>query len=223
MKKEEKEQARKLRREGKSVREITELVGVSKSSVSLWVRDIELTPDQETKLAMRSPYSYQQGGKKTRDAAMKIRSAYQEQGREKARTITDPLFYGGCMLYWGEGAKNKNMVDFGNSEIPMVRLFKKFLETFFSIDPNRLKIQINCYNDYHTVEEIEVFWLKELNLTREQVTKTVVNNRSRASNKKGRKLEYGTCSLRYCSTEIVQEIFGAIQEFGQFTNKDWLG
>jgi transcriptional regulator with XRE-family HTH domain len=40
----EREEARRLRRdEGLSVKELAGLLGVSKSSVSLWVRDIELT------------------------------------------------------------------------------------------------------------------------------------------------------------------------------------
>jgi transposase len=51
MKKPEREIVRALRRdEGRSMREIAEMVGVSKSSVSLWVRDIDLTPEQHEAL-----------------------------------------------------------------------------------------------------------------------------------------------------------------------------
>ncbi len=45
-------EARRLRRdEGKSVKEIAKLVGCSKSSASMWVRDTELTLEQKTELA----------------------------------------------------------------------------------------------------------------------------------------------------------------------------
>jgi transposase-like protein len=44
MKAAEREQARRLRREGSGVRAIALTLGVSRSSVSRWVRDIELSP-----------------------------------------------------------------------------------------------------------------------------------------------------------------------------------
>jgi predicted transcriptional regulator len=52
----ERERARLLRREGGcSVKEIARIVGVSRSSVSLWIRDIELTPKQHAALQARNP------------------------------------------------------------------------------------------------------------------------------------------------------------------------
>jgi transposase-like protein len=47
MKTEERNEARRLRAEqGASVKELARLLGVSRSSVSLWVRDIELAETQ---------------------------------------------------------------------------------------------------------------------------------------------------------------------------------
>lgn len=46
MKKHKRRKARELRRNGLSVRAITKEVNCAKSSVSLWVRDIEITPTQ---------------------------------------------------------------------------------------------------------------------------------------------------------------------------------
>jgi transposase len=52
----ERELARHLRRnEGAAINEIARRVGVSKSSVSLWVRDIELTEAQRQALLERNP------------------------------------------------------------------------------------------------------------------------------------------------------------------------
>lgn len=50
MKRLEKERVRELRRTGASVKSIAEKVGVSQSSVSVWVRDIPLTDEQKRKL-----------------------------------------------------------------------------------------------------------------------------------------------------------------------------
>lgn len=46
----EQQQARELRSEGWSVRQIQQELGVSRSSVSLWVRDVPLSPEQVLRL-----------------------------------------------------------------------------------------------------------------------------------------------------------------------------
>jgi transposase-like protein len=64
VKTEERQLARTLRREeGASIREIALRVGVSRSSVSHWVRDIELTKQQHDELLRRNPaYNRQRSG-----------------------------------------------------------------------------------------------------------------------------------------------------------------
>ena len=37
----------------------------------------------------------------------------------------------GCMLYWAEGAKERNVVKFANSDAAMVRFFVRFLREGF--------------------------------------------------------------------------------------------
>ena len=44
-----------MRKEGRSYREIRDVVGVSKSTLSLWLRDVPLTDEQREALALRSP------------------------------------------------------------------------------------------------------------------------------------------------------------------------
>lgn len=40
--------------------------------------------------------------------------------------------------------------------------------------------------------------------------------------KRQNKLPYGTCRIAVCRTQVVQTIFGAIQEIGGFTRESWL-
>ena len=47
---EKKREARQYRRQGKSMKWIAERIGVARSSVSVWTRDIQLTPEQEEAL-----------------------------------------------------------------------------------------------------------------------------------------------------------------------------
>jgi hypothetical protein len=72
--------------------------------------------------------------------------------------------------------------------------------------------------------EIEQYWLDALGLSRASLTKSQVNAYSRSSGRKRRNvLPYGTCRVTVCSVDVVQHIYGAIQEYGGFERPEWLG
>jgi transcriptional regulator with XRE-family HTH domain len=218
--------AREIRRkEGASIKEIARRVGVSVSSVSYWVRDIELTPEQHTALAMRNvAYNRQMSGTWKQAANRRAeRVSYQENGRLLARAA-DPLFIAGCMLFWAEGGKHRNSLRFTNSDPEMVRFFSLFLRSFFDIETEAIRLTCNLFADHlERQREIEHFWLNIAGLPKTCLCKSTVNVYSKYSQKKRRnKLPYGTCRLTVSRTSVVQTVFGAIQEIGGFTRDAWL-
>jgi transcriptional regulator with XRE-family HTH domain len=129
MKTAERELARELRRtEGAAIKEIASRIGVAKSSVSRWVRDIQLTPEQHEQLLLRNPaYNRQRSGTWIQAARRRAeREAFQKDGALRVRE-GDVSFIAGCMLYWAEGAKDRNQLQFANSDPNMVRFFVDFL------------------------------------------------------------------------------------------------
>ena len=99
-KKEERLEARRLRREGMSIKAIAKALEIAKSSASTWCRDIILTEEQEQALQdsdIRRKAQIAAAEKNVRVHRDK-RLAYQEEGRQKARE-NDPLHVAGCMLY----------------------------------------------------------------------------------------------------------------------------
>lgn len=103
MKTAERERARQLRLdEGLPINEIARRLRVAKSSVSLWVRDIELTGDQHAQLRALNPaYNGQRSGARTiAERYRAIRRRAQEHGLALARG-GEQLHVLGCMLYWG--------------------------------------------------------------------------------------------------------------------------
>ena len=98
--------ARGLRQEGCSVKEIAEELGVSKSTVSGWVRDIMLTQAQVDRLKNKQKqYGAQnKGAQVNRKRAFNKRKLYQEEGRKRALNESTTLHLAGCMLYWAEGS-----------------------------------------------------------------------------------------------------------------------
>jgi transcriptional regulator with XRE-family HTH domain len=227
MKTEERELARKLRREeGLPINEIARRVGVSKSSISLWVRDIELTAEQHATLrAMNPAYNRQLSGwLRVAERHRANRLAAQESGRELARR-REPLHLAGCMLYWGEGAKGPpNQVCFSNTDPEMVRLFVKFLLTYFEIRDSDIRISCHLFADHlKRQREIERYWLSVAGLPSESLRKSVVNLYSRSSKRKRvNKLPNGTCQVVLSRVLVLQSILGSIQEYAGFTRAAWL-
>lgn len=217
--------ARRLRHEGRSIRDITRLVGVSKSSVSLWVRDIELSPEQEQALRERNVvYDRQRLGNKIWAAQCReLRIKWQEEGRVLARG-GDPLFAAGCMLYWAEGAKTRNVAQMTNSDPEVLRFFVGFLRRHFRVRDERFAVTCNLFTDHLPRQlEVEQFWLATLRLPQSCLKKSIVNHYSKYSQKKRQNmLPWGTTRVSVCRTEIVQTIFGAIQEYGGFDRPEWL-
>lgn len=230
MKQKEKEKARILRKQGHSIREIKDILGVSKSSVSLWVRDVELTPEQIKRLENLKKDNinkfikgYAQSGKRNVNYQVykKKRLEYQEEGRQK---IKDPRYISISMLYWGEGDKSKNTAGLSNSNPYMLILFIDFLKRYYKCRDEDIRIKINArLNNGICKKEIEKYWLNKLCLPKSCLTKTTLNRHSHFSQKKKvGKLPYGTCRVQVYNTRIVQNIYGAIQEYGNFYEETWI-
>jgi transcriptional regulator with XRE-family HTH domain len=214
-------EARRIRREeGASMKTIATRLGVSVSSVSLWVRDIELSPSQRA--ALRNKISG--GWSANAIAARRRRRLSQEGGRALVRDA-DPLFVAGIMLFWAEGAKARNEAGIVNSDPELVRFFVRFLRRFYGVPDDRFRVACNLFADHLARQrEIEQFWLDTLELPQSCLRKSMVNIYSRYSQRKRRgRLPYGTCKIVVCDTAVVQSIYGAIQEYAGFDRPEWLG
>jgi transcriptional regulator with XRE-family HTH domain len=227
MKTRERDEARRLRREeGLSVREIQRRLKVSKSSVSLWVRDVPLTADQLEALRRINGRHPRQLKAAARNAELgrARRRVYQAEGRALARR-GEALHASGCMLYWAEGDKNRDSARIANSDPEVLRFFVRFVQTYFGVDGARIRVTCNLFADHlERQREVEQFWLDTLGLPHSSLCRSIVNVYSKYSEKKRRnRLPYGTCRLCVNSTHVTQSIFGAIQEYGGFERPEWLG
>src|SRR4051794_22156041 len=82
----ERGEARELRLQGMSIKQIAKTLAVSPSSVFYWTRDIELTPDQKRQnlrgsTGPQSPERVARRGAEWRDRSRRKRLEYQEEGR----------------------------------------------------------------------------------------------------------------------------------------------
>ena len=131
----------------------------------------------------------------------------------------------GCMLYWAEGAKDRNSVVFVNSDRPMVEYFVRFLRESLGVTSEEITLRLNVYlTNGLTLREVENHWLWALGLPRSSLRKHTINHTPTSSSGKRRdKLPYGVCAVRVKrSTRLVQHIYGAIQEYAGFDEPRWL-
>lgn len=130
----------------------------------------------------------------------------------------------GCMLFWAEGSRARNSVYFTNSDPAMVRFFLDFLVKELGVARSAVRIDVNLFADHlHRQRQIEQHWLDTLDLPAACLRASTVNVYSRHSSRKRlNRLPFGTCRLSVHSTQVVQHVYGAIQEYGGFTRPQWL-
>jgi len=146
-----------------------------------------------------------------------------DAGIEEARSAHADLFQMGVMLFWAEGARNRNAVRFSNSDPAMIRLFMRFLTDACGVDRSRVTLVVQCYTDNGlTAEEVENFWLRTCALPRENLRKTEVDKISKASKRKVRRLLHGVAHLRVGDTALSMRLHGAIQGFSGCERPDWV-
>lgn len=217
---EKRKRARELRRQGWKIIDIAKELDVRRETASRWCLDIELSPEQVAALGEEDPQwlTRHEAAQKTKKEALAQRLAYQEAGRERARQGSD-LHLLGCMLYWGEGAKARNHLQFINTDSHMLKLFMRFLRDEFQIRDKEIYLTIMHHtSDEDEINRIEAYWLDWLSLSSEcginmQLKKGTESRKMRYQN--------GICSIAISNTEILQHIFGAIQEYIGFDNPDW--
>ena len=195
-------------------------LGVSPSSVHGWTADIEISDEHRARNLAHSRVAF---GRRWSELNRERRRHAQLEGRKRARA-GNPLHEAGCMLYWAEGAKDKNGVCLANSDVNLVAFFVKFLKSSFGLGADRLTVRLNVYtNNGLSLREIEDHWLSALELPRSSLRGHTLNHFPTSSSGRRPHLFYGVCQVRVLkSTGVVQHIFGAIQEYGGFDEPRWL-
>lgn len=132
----EQARARELRAAGGTLVEIADELGVSKSSVSLWVRDVPFTPSRRRTGPQRRP-------NRLRDRRLAEIAELDAAGTQRIGVLSDDAFLAaGVALYAGEGSKTDGVVKFANTDPGMVSFFCAWLRRYFVVDEARLRVTV---------------------------------------------------------------------------------
>lgn len=173
----EKAYALGLRKKGFSYNEILKRVPVSKSSLSLWLRDSALSEDERRLLKERVTGNITRGRLKAAAAHRASRELRDKELFARTRELYDQfkqerLFQVGIALYWAEGAKRSTSFLFMSSDKDMINMMLDWIERYFEIKRSSVGVRLFIHKPYAN-ENGEAWWSKELGIPAHSFKKTV--------------------------------------------------
>jgi transcriptional regulator with XRE-family HTH domain len=198
---EQREKARLLRAENRTLKEIAEILGVSKSSVSVWVRDMNVEIRQRRPGVRRSNALH--------DRKVAEIEECDQLGIDRIGRMSDGAFLAaGAALYAGEGAKRDGAVQFANTDSRMVAFFCAWLRRFFAVDEARLRIRVYLH-DGLDLDAAEEFWSGVTGVPRTQFQ---APHRAKADpTMRSNKHEHGCVYVRFSDARTHREIMGVVR------------
>ncbi|THA34194.1 hypothetical protein [Streptomyces sp. A1547] len=187
--------ARELRLQGMTYDQIQVELGCSKSSISLWVRDL---PKPEPRYSVEEHRSRMTAGlerlQKTREEKRQTTKAAAE---DELGAMTDrELFVTGVGIYWAEGQKSKpyarrERVIFVNSDPDMVQLFLAWLD-LLGVEPERLQYRVMIH-ETADVQGAEQFWAGQVRVDHSRLQRTTLKKHNPKSLRKNVGEDYRGC------------------------------
>lgn len=187
--------ARELRLQGWTYDRIETELGCSRSSVSLWVRDLprparKRTTEEASAIA-----------KKGWEEKLRLRDEDRRRTKEGARQAIGglsarELFLVGVGLYWAEGGKDKpydrrENVTFVNSDPGMIEVFLAWLD-LLEVGRDRLRFTVMIH-ETADVEAAERYWADLVGATSSSFNKTTVKKHNPRTVRKNTGDDYRGC------------------------------
>lgn len=212
----------KLRKQGLSYNQISKKINAPKSTLSYWLKDIEISRDAKEKIRRRVHETsvkalIERNKKQTLIAENKARKIRKQAEREAKEMLGDNLFIAGVSLYWAEGYKKGaygsswKSVDFANSDPEMIKVMMKFFRVICGVKDENIKLQLIAHKNVDSEKAIN-FWAKKTRLPKKQFMKVFCSYPNKSSKRKNT-LTNGTLHIRINNVELFFRIIGWIDAF----------
>ncbi len=215
----EKQKAITLRKKGMSIKEIARIVGVSKASVSVWVRNILLSKKQLRILKERG-FSFE-AIEKRRQRRLENEQAKRDtimalaQKDIKNISLHDLRIIGLC-LYWGEGGKTYHgSARISNSDPAIIKIMMRFFREICMVEEKKFRGHIHIHS-HLDAKKAGKYWSDVSGISRTQFFKTYTKPSIASKNKKD-SLPYGTFDIYVCNTKLFLQIIAQIEKIKKLT------
>ncbi|MCL6733019.1 hypothetical protein [Streptomyces neyagawaensis] len=205
--------ARELRTQGWTYDRIQVELGCSKSSISLWVRDL---PKPERRRSAEEASAIARRGW---EARLQRREEERRQTKAAAMHTVGELsarevFLAGVALYWAEGAKDKaycrrERLHFINSDPNVIAFFLRWLATL-GVERERLRFRVSIHESAD-VTEAEAFWAGLVGVAPSAFQKASLKKHNPRTTRKNTSQAYRGCLIIYVlgSADLYRRMEGA--------------
>lgn len=218
-----KEKITSLRLKGYSYGEINKIFGVSKSTLSLLLRDLILPPKAVKRLKSKISQSVYNGLIKrnklqtiqAQERTKEIRTKASKQIRILNKNDLNII---GIALYWAEGYKRpktrngreitSHSISFTNSDPEMIAVFVHFIRVIMKIPDENIKAHIRLHPHIKNTTALN-FWSKITGLSKENFMRsTCVISRASLGKRPFNRLPFGTIQITIARTNEFYRLMG---------------
>ncbi len=209
--------ALKLRSQGKSLKKIAKLLGVSVSIVSLWCRNIKLTEEQIEKLKKRKiniRHLRHLAKLSHLEKISRVNKLFKQSKAEIHPLNKQEFFLAGLALYWAEGFKTikEGRLGFCNTDPTMIRFMLKWFNKILKVKKEELVLRAE-FNESHRsrTNEIEAYWSKFTGIPLSQFNKPFYQHSTWKRDYSNKGIYFGVLRIRVRkSGELLNRMRGWI-------------
>lgn len=175
----------KLRKSGISLRSIKDRLGIPKSTLSGWFRNIKLSEKHLLRLeqnrirnlnhARHKAVAWHNNQKTQRLIEAEKQSLLTLENIDTNKISIRELAL--AMLYLGEGSKTKSGTSIGSSDPLILKFFIKIITSYCQIDICKIKCALHLRSDQDP-EILKKYWSEELNIPLDNFTASSIDKRT---------------------------------------------
>lgn len=201
--------ALELRKKHKSYSQIKQELHVSKSTLSIWLKNYPLSNRYIKALRDNSHITM----RKKRDLRNK---KYYSEERSKWLPFTDrEIFLAGLFLYWGEGNKSqRSTVSINNTDPLVIKYALYWMIKGLNVPKRKIQVFLHLYSDMNIDEEVN-YWSKELKIDKMQFCRPYIK-KSKRNNLDHKGFGHGTCGIRVNDTVLKERILMATKAIADY-------
>ena len=185
-------------KEGKSISEISKLLGYSENKINYWVDKYRIS-------------------KRSISEALYLKHNPQGDPFEfmaPSRAEEWFLFGLGLGLYWGEGnKKNKTQVRLGNTDPHLIKSFLRFVDKVYKVEKRKIRFGLQIFSDMSPRQALS-FWSTFLEVSPKQFGKVIVTP-ARSIGTYRQKTKHGVLTIYISNSKLRNILCDEIEKLSQ--------
>lgn len=223
-----------MRLEGKSYGQIqVALSGISKSTLSLWLKDLVMSDDARKKIEIRTREKSLAGLIKRNINQTFLANKRKDDARKSARAeiknlLAHDIFLIGITLYWAEGYKRPTFkngrelpshpISLTNADPLLVQMFLRFIREICKVPEEKITADLRIFKHINENEAV-MYWSKETRIPPVRFAKVhIFVSQSSKGKKPFNRLPFGVIQIRINDTHLFHKIMGWIEGLKQFSS-----